>query len=795
MFRPYLTLTLTLLLTGALPALQAQGAGEIQGTVVDPGGDFVRRVRVEVSPSRQVIYTDNLGRFEIKGLAPGRYTLSASNDDFEPVTGEPVEVSAERPATVELRFEKVRASQAQMNVIGGDAEVALREIPGSVFLISREEIAERRPMDANEVLRTVPGVHIREDSGPVGMRLNIGIRGLNPDRSRSLLVLEDGLPLSLAPYGEPEMYYSPPIDRMSRIEILKGSGSIVHGPQTIGGVLNFVTPDPPSQPQGTLDLIGGQRGFFTGQASYGGTNGNVGWFINGLRKQGDGWRDFFFDINDITSKFNVAISDVQRVTLKFGVYDERSNSTYLGLTDSQFRTNPNLNVVPDDLLKVKRYSGALMHQYVLSPRALLSSSVFGYSTIRNWRRQDFDRSPAAGRRYLAVHGDPTIPGDALYMRDSTGNRNREFDVAGAETRLSLEHNGLGIRQRLETGVRYVYEQHRDRHIDGSHYLALSGVIREDEMRTGGASSGFIQNRMYITDRLTITPGLRIENYDYTRNIFRQRVGGVPTDVNVRNGDNVLKPIPGLGVSFQAAAPLTLFGGVHRGFAPPRVKDAITRSGDSLLLDAELSWNYEAGARVQVGRGVRAEATFFATDFQNQIIPATQSGGAVTTLINGGETMHRGTELLLALDWARLLSNSFGLYTEFRHTYIRTAEFTNGIFRGNRLPYAPEQSLGIRTGYRHRRGFAVHIDGTRVGDQFGDNRQTVQGSADGTIGLIPSYWVWNLTAGHEIQRERYGVSPFVTIKNLADARYISSRAPQGIQPGMFRQLNAGVRFRF
>ena len=108
------------------------------------------------------------------------------------------------------------------------------EIPGSVFLIQKEELAESNPMDANEVLRRVPGITLREDSGPVGMRLNIGIRGLNPDRSRKVLMMEDGIPIALAPYGEPEMYYSPPIDRMRRVEVLKGSGQIVHGPQTVG---------------------------------------------------------------------------------------------------------------------------------------------------------------------------------------------------------------------------------------------------------------------------------------------------------------------------------------------------------------------------------------------------------------------------------------------------------------------------------------------------------------------------------------------------------------------------------
>ncbi len=777
------------------PAGAQQTAGAIRGKILDPSGRSVAGVRVEVNPIQKVTTTESDGTWLVGGLSPGRYTVTATGEAFDPVSSGAVSVGPGEEAALTLRFETVRANHLQLDVIGEAPETALREIPGSAFLVSREELAESVPADANEVLRQVPGVNIREDSGPVGMRLNIGIRGLNPDRSRSLLVLEDGLPLALAPYGEPEMYYSPPIDRMSRVELLKGSGSILYGPQTIGGVLNFITPDPPLRPQGELELQGGQYGFFTGRLSYGGTHENAGWYVSLLRKQGDGWRDLYFDINDLTAKVNVDVSTRQRIGLKFGVYDERSNSTYLGLTASQFRQNPGFNAVPDDLLKVRRYSGSVIHQVVLSPRALLSNSFFGYTTGRNWRREDFDRTPRAGVIYLRLVGDPAVPGDAVWLRNSTGNNNREFDVAGAESRLSMEHEAFGFRHKLETGVRYVYEEHRDRRIDGANFMALSGVIRTDETRNGNAWSGFIQDRILVTNRLTVTPGIRLENYDYVRNIHRQPVGGTPTDVNIRGGDSVFKAIPGIGVAYQVSSPLTLFAGAHRGFAPPRVKDAITSAGVSLQLDAELSWNYEAGVRLKLPRGLRAEATYFTLDFENQIIPAAQSGGATTTLINGGETLHRGAEFSLAADWSRLIDSRLGLWTEVRHTWLTDASFTSGIYNGNRLPYAPEHSFGVRLGYRHRRGFSVHVDGTRVGDQFGDNLETVKGSADGTVGLLPAYWVWNLCAGHEFQRERFVVNPFFTVKNLADAVYISSRAPLGIQPGMFRQVNAGVKLRF
>lgn len=767
--------------------------GAILGVISDPGARPAPGIRVELQPGGRIVESDARGQFAFPGVAPGEYTLTASSADFQPATLSGIRVTSGVEVRVDVPL-RLRVSHLQIDVIGDDPETALREIPGSAHLISREELASSYAYDANQVLRRAPGVHVREDSGPAGMRLNIGLRGLNPDRSRTLLVLEDGLPVALAPYGEPEMYYSPPIDRMSRVEILKGSGSIVHGPQTIGGVLNFITPDPPPSPQGSLELTGGQYGLFSGQASYGGTRDHVGWYVNALRKQGDGWRDFFYDINDFSSKLNVTASDSHRLGLKIGFYDERSNSTYLGLTENQFRTDPAQNPVPDDYLKIRRYSGSVLHQAAISPRVLLSNSVFAYTTARDWRRQDFDRAPRAGVVYRSVAGDPALPGDAIWLRNSTGNNNREFDVAGAESRLGMEHETLGLRHRLEAGFRYLYEQHRDRRIDGAHHMALSGVIREDEVRNGTAVSGFIQDRIQAGGKLTITPGLRLENYDFTRNILRQPVGGTPADVDIRKGDSVFKPIPGIGAAYQAAPPLTLFAGVHRGFAPPRVKDAITRAGASLQLDAELSWNYEAGARLHAGRGLRAEATVFSTDFENQIIPAAQSGGATTSLINAGETIHRGAEFEVAADWDRLLGARTGVLTEVRYTWLGDARFTSGIYRGNRLPYAPRHLFSMRAGYR-RNGFSVYLDGTRAGDQFGDNLQTVPGSADGTVGLLPAYWIWNLAGGHEFRGERFTFNPFVTVKNLAGAVYISSRAPLGIQPGMFRQATAGVRFRF
>ncbi len=786
-----------LLLVG-LSALAAQVSfsQSVEGLVEGPDGAPVPAVRVEAADLGWVGWTNSLGEYSLQEAPSGELRLQFTDDSYEPLE-RTVTVAEQGPTRLDVRFERLRTVSSRVEVVAR-AEEVVAEIPGSTFVVCKEELQTSRPMDANEVMRRIPGVTLREDSGPVAMRLNVAMRGLNPDRSRKVLMLEDGLPVALAPYGEPEMYYSPPIDRMERIEVLKGSGQIAYGPQTVGGVINFVTPEPPQRFGGDLDLESGQRGFFTGRAQVGGsTKGQkVGWLASYLHKQGDGWRQFVFDIDDVQTKLTWKPDDRQTLALKLGAYDERSNSTYLGLTQPMFERDPNQNAVPGDDLKVERQSGSLSHTVTLSPSAVLSSSGFAYHTVRYWGRSDFDRSDR-GRDYAAIFGDPSIDGGAVFIRNSAGNRNREFTVAGVQTGLAAEHGLFGVRNKLDAGLRYVHENAQDRRINGVGLRARAGVLRNDEDRFGRAFSAYVQNRFRLGERLTVTPGLRLERYSYERHIQRTRVNGIPTDVNRRNENIVTKAIPGLGAAFKATDRISFFAGVHRGFAPPRVKDAITGDGFNLELDAELSWNYEAGVRFTGSRAVRGELTWFRMDFENQIIPGAESGGAVTTLVNGGETLHEGFESSLRVNWSELAAlRGWDLYTDLRQMHLGVARFSrNALFQDNRLPYAPRNTFSVLVGVRQRRGFGFQLDMSHVADQFGDNRETVAPSADGTVGVLPAYQVVNLLVDYTVRRERYEVRPYFTIKNLTDQLYIASRAPQGIQPGMFRQANAGVKISF
>ena len=109
--------------------------------------------------------------------------------------------------------------------------------PGSVEIIDPATLENSRVFTSSEALRKVSGLNVRDEEG-FGLRPNIGIRGLNPTRSTKVLLLEDGIPLTYAPYGDNASYYHPPIERFESVEVLKGSGQILYGPVTVGGVVN-----------------------------------------------------------------------------------------------------------------------------------------------------------------------------------------------------------------------------------------------------------------------------------------------------------------------------------------------------------------------------------------------------------------------------------------------------------------------------------------------------------------------------------------------------------------------------
>lgn len=781
---------LAVVLGAAVPTL-ASAQSVLSGIVRDttgapiPGADVT--LRSDSGLEEMTVATDGRGEFVIPNLAAKRYTITARLNGFSVAHSS---IDLPRATRVELTLHPEGVSEA-VTVIGQElvgSEAVLRRTPGSYDLLRRADLDATHVFTSSEALRKLPGVTVRDEEG-VGLRPNIGLRGLNPTRSSKVLLLEDGLPVTYAPYGDNASYYHPPVERFDRIEVLKGSSQIAYGPVTLGGVINYITPDAPNHRSLSLDVTAGTRGYANGVIAAGGRWRNAGLFGHAARKQADGSRDnIAATLTDVLAKTTWRFATNQDLTLKASYYEEDSQVTYSGLREAEYRANPRQNPFADDHFDGRRAGASASHHALVWSRLAASVRAYGSTFSRDWWRQS---SNSAQRPNDAA--DP-LCGGMRNLSTTCGNegRLRDYSHAGVEARGRLMFAGV-VTHETDFGVRFHVERQDRIQRNGETPTARTGVVVENNLRTTDAWSAFLQHRL-TGGPWTIVPGVRVERIDYWRTNRLMGVSG---------STELTEMVPGLGVSFGPSADVTLFGGVHRGFAPPRVEDVISNStGGAIDLDPERSWNYEGGIRARA-RGVQASLTAFRMDYGNQIVPASVAGGVGAALTNGGETLHQGLEGSVNREWRGLGGTRHGLYAAAAFTWLPEARFvgirTSAVsgfvatnVSGHRLPYAPEVTHTLTVGYRHVNGIDVQLESQHVGAQFGDDLNTIAPTADGQRGRLDAYTFLDAAASMPLPRVPGRV--FVAVKNAADRTFIIDRV-RGILPGHPRLIQAGMSWRF
>ncbi len=718
---------------------------------------------------------------------------------------------ADRPAAPpEKGVEQVEVTASrQPDVVVIGARKNLLRIPGSGATIEADQLERSRVFTVNEALRSVPGAYPRDEEG-MGLRPNIGFRGMNPTRSTKVLLLEDGIPLAFAPYGDNATYFHPPVERYSRIEVLKGASQVRFGPHTVGGVVNYITPQAPDAFEGQATIAAGNREYLEVDATVGGPFLGGRALAHGQIKESDGARDNTrIRVNDVALKVEWDIAPDQALTARVSRYAEDSKITYSGLRLAEFQADPYANPFKNDRYEAERYGGALSHAWFIDDATTLKTTLYGSYFTRDWWRQ----SSNSGQR-PNDSSDPAC-GSLVNLSTTCGNegRLRDYVAAGAESRLAFEHTLFGLPTRTETGVRYhVEDQHRRQWNGDTPFARLPGVgvnagVREDNDRNIYATSGFLTTEIDLGGFL-IEPGVRFEHIEFER---RNRLNGAEgeTDLDV--------VIPGLGLIYELTEKAVIYAGVHKGFSPPRVEDIISNvDGATVDLAEEESVNWELGVRGDVANGLYGDLTYFRMDFSNQIIPASAAGGIGSILTSAGETLHEGVELLLrgsARDAGLLAQDDVYLRTAL--TYVPTAEFkgrrfstvpgfncagiappvegpTCDLITGNRLPYAPEWLLSTAVGYDWNKRASFEVEAQYTGAMYTDDRETIPVTADGQRGRIKNALIWNATVNVDIPDTP--LTAYVTVKNVFDEVYVVDQT-RGMIPGAPRLVQAGVSVRF
>ncbi|MGQ0528579.1 MAG: TonB-dependent receptor family protein [Panacagrimonas sp.] len=704
-------------------------------------------------------------------------------------------VSATEPATSPSTAVAKLEVLDVVTVVGNSDQA--QDVPGAVTVLDSAELEASRVVTTNEALRKAPGLNVRDEEG-FGLRPNIGVRGLNPTRSTKVLLLEDGIPLAYAPYGDNASYYHPPVDRFDRIEVLKGSSMNLYGPQTIGAVINYITPNPTRDFQGKVSVAGGNRDFFDAQGRVGAEN----LLFDFVRKQGDGARDnLHSEIEDYNIKALLNLASDQTLILRANRYTEDSDLTYSGLSDAEFANfGREYNPFKNDTFDVKRNGVSASHELRFGGDDSVVTQLYYSNFSRDWWRQSSTTTDSqCGAQFTAdrLAGLRVEPDTC----NSAQGRLRDYHSYGVEPRLRLTHALAGPDNELVIGLRAHKETQSRLQENGTTPTARDGVRVENNRRETEAYAVFVQNRFGF-GRFSITPGLRFESIDYLR---RNRLNGVEGD------DTLDEIIPSLGATFEINPSYTAFASVHRGFAPPRTEDIIGGNGVAVDVDAEDSVNAEIGLRGRPHKGLRFEAVAFRNDFDNLIAVGSIAGGS--TPLSQGKAVFEGFELSGRADFGKFMDSPHNPFVAIAYTAIPTAE-SDGAFEclvvsggctavgqalpgsadGRRLPYAPKNLFTGTLGYAHPVGFEVRVEAVFIDEQYADfaNTRDASPTGNGQSGQLADYTLWNAALNWRLPGSKWTV--FAASKNLGDKTYIADRT-RGIQTGMPRLVQAGLEYEF
>lgn len=692
----------------------------------------------------------------------------------------------------------------------GNAEKAAR-IPGSVHVIGALDLAKFRYEDVHRILRQVPGVNIQEEDG-YGLRPNIGMRGTGVERSQKVTLLEDGVLIAPAPYSAPSAYYSPTAGRMEALEVRKGSSSIRQGPQTNGGVVNYVSTAIPGDRRISLDLSGGTDNTFKIKGSAGLSTERFGFLVEAYQHSTDGFKaldgggDTGFELEDYLTKLRWTSAPEARIfqslELKLGHTEQRGDETYLGLTSADFEVTPFRRYAGSQEDRIDTDHDSFSLAWTLIPRQdfEVTTTVYRNEFFRNWYKNESTLgagnsnilgSPDLYSDALAVlRGEVNSVDDALKLR----NNRREYYSQGIQTTLGWRPNA---HHDVEVGIR-VHEDEEDRLQEEDGYAMRDGRLvltsfgvsgsQANRVATAEAVAIFVQDEITF-GKLKLVPGLRYETVDTERRDYgRSDAERTGADLQFRN-NSFDAWMPGLGIHYEVGHGWGLFGGVHRGYAPPSPS-----STDEV--EPEDSVNWELGTRFQKG-DTQLELVGFFSDYSNLLGADTFSGGGTGTgdQFNGGDVDVMGLEA----GWRRVVGRGDGwqlplnvtyTYTqgEFRSNFATSfADWAPEVSVGDELPYLPEHQLYVELGIQTDR-WSVFANAGYVSEM----RTAAGQGAIAPDERIEDHLVFDLGATWQVS-DRYGF--VLNVRNLTDEVYVAARRPYGLRPGISRQTTAGIKLRF
>ncbi len=614
-----------------------EGRGTINGRVEDGKSRLsLAGANILVRDTFLGATTDTAGRFVIKNIPPGTYTLAVSMIGYARKMISNVVVNASKPASLVVELNPQAVETQQVVVTASRREQALREVPVSVSTVTASALSLRVPVTLDDALRYVPGVNMMYD------QINIrGSSGYSRGVGTRVLLLFDGVPYLTGDTGE-ITWETIPMFQVDHIEVVKGAGSALYGSSALGGVVNVITRDIPDKPQVAFRLYSGLYGnpgytawnwspksrFNSGGfVSFSDAIGSVRYLVSISRSVDDSYRE-----SDVYHRWGFYVksiydlSSTQNLTL-VGNLAQRVHENFFWWKSLRQATIPADDQLNDEV-RSNRGNVSLNYNEFVSDKLFYSVKAIYYGNF--WRDDSLGRT----NNLSASH--------SVYS---------EAQVTFASTSANI----------ITAGITGNYDK-----------------VTSDLFGThpGVGAAAFAQDELTLDPSLKLTAGVR---YDWQK-------------VSVLRSGSKLNPKLGLVYALDDAT--SLRGSIGLGFRYPSISELYTQvnTGISILnivpnpdLRSESSRSYEIGIGHSFSGALSLDWAIFQNDFSDLIEPSvdTTEHPTVIRFLNVTRARIRGTEANLKFN---IVPNIFR--GQFAYTYIDSKDLSTGAV----LKFRPRNTL-------------------------------------------------------------------------------------------------------
>lgn len=628
-----------------------------------------------------------------------------------------------------------------------------------------------------QIFAKIPGVFVYDMDGS-GNQINISTRGLDPHRSWEYNIRQNGIITNSDMYGYPASHYSPAMESIQRIELVRGTSSLQYGAQ-FGGMINYVTKSPDTTKAFGFESINsaGSFGLFSSYNAIGGKIGKFTYSAYYQQRHSNGYRKNAR--SDAQSQFislSYAFSKALHIKAELG----RSEYVYQipgPLTDAMFAANPRQSTRARNYFNPDIYVPSIVLDWKINPDTQLKLTTSGVYGARN-----------------SVMFDAFANVPDTISRVTNAYRARQVDIDNfksltSELRLMHQYDVLGFRNVVSAGIQYMHNKLRRRQLGkgttGSDFdlTVTDPQFGRDMYMTTDNVALFIENLIFVTPRLSFSPGVRIEkgSTDMTGTISYYDPQNLPN--TIRHSF----PLFGISSQYRLSTDSRIYAGMSQAYRPVVFKDIIPGSVleqvDKNLKDAT-GYNLEAGVSGQLGELLKYDIGLFQVLVNNRmgtVAMKDDNGNAYLYRTTTGDSRTRGVEAYLEYT---LLKRYQGAETQTELSFFTsTSYFDARYLRGNAVQNNENRSVagnrvegvptwisrnGLQFQYKKLSATAQY---SYVSSNFANPLNTEEPSANGTVGKVPGYGLLDLNATVYLgthYKLRFGVN------NVTDKQYFTKR---------------------